>query len=68
MAFFYGKETAPAADVLAGKKLPCRYTDDMDELKKAASSYVRPGDLVLLKGSRGCALEELSDIVSMKGN
>ncbi|MDR2143106.1 MAG: UDP-N-acetylmuramoyl-tripeptide--D-alanyl-D-alanine ligase, partial [Treponema sp.] len=68
MAFFYGKETAPAAEVLLGKKLPCRYTGDMDELKKAVSAFVAPGDLVLLKGSRGCALEELSDIVSMKGN
>jgi UDP-N-acetylmuramoyl-tripeptide--D-alanyl-D-alanine ligase len=68
MAFFYGKETAPAAEILLRKKLPHYYTDDMDQLKKAVSAFVRPGDLVLLKGSRGCALEELSDIVSMKGN
>ncbi|MDR0586387.1 MAG: UDP-N-acetylmuramoyl-tripeptide--D-alanyl-D-alanine ligase [Treponema sp.] len=68
MAFFYGKETLPAVEVLLGKKLPHRYTDDMGELKKAVSAFVGPGDLVLLKGSRGCALEELSDIVSMKGN
>jgi UDP-N-acetylmuramoyl-tripeptide--D-alanyl-D-alanine ligase len=67
MAFFYGKETAPAAAVLEGK-LPFEYTGDMDELKKAVSGFIRPGDLVLLKGSRGCALEELSDIVLMKGN
>jgi UDP-N-acetylmuramoyl-tripeptide--D-alanyl-D-alanine ligase len=67
MAFFYGKETAPAADVLLGKKLPCHYTDDMGDLKKAVSAYVRPGDLVLLKGSRGCALEELSGVVLLKG-
>jgi UDP-N-acetylmuramoyl-tripeptide--D-alanyl-D-alanine ligase len=68
MAFFYGKETAPAADVLAGKKLPHHYADTMDELKKAVSAYIGSGDLVLLKGSRGCALEELSDVVFMKGD
>jgi UDP-N-acetylmuramoyl-tripeptide--D-alanyl-D-alanine ligase len=68
MAFFYGKETAPAADVLLGKKLPCHYADTMDELKNAVSAYIKPGDLVLLKGSRGCALEELSDIVLSKGD
>jgi UDP-N-acetylmuramoyl-tripeptide--D-alanyl-D-alanine ligase len=68
MAFFYGKETAPAAEVLSAKKLPCRYAEGMDDLKEAVSAFVRPGDMILLKGSRGCALEELSDIVSMRGN
>lgn len=67
MVFLYGKETAPAAEVLAAGKLPWFYTDTMDELKKAVSDGIRPGDLVLLKGSRGCALEELSGAVLMEG-
>jgi hypothetical protein len=33
----------------------------MDELKRKAARYIRSGDLVLLKGSRGCALEQLTD-------
>jgi UDP-N-acetylmuramoyl-tripeptide--D-alanyl-D-alanine ligase len=36
------------------------HTDTMDILSRALEDYVRPGDLVLLKGSRGCALERLS--------
>ncbi|MDR1930705.1 MAG: UDP-N-acetylmuramoyl-tripeptide--D-alanyl-D-alanine ligase [Treponema sp.] len=66
MIFLYGKETAPARDVLkAGKRL-FFYTEAMDELERAVSAYVRSGDLVLLKGSRGCALEGLTDTVLIK--
>jgi UDP-N-acetylmuramoyl-tripeptide--D-alanyl-D-alanine ligase len=67
MVFLYGKETAPAAEVLGQYKLPHVYTDTMNELKNAVSDYVRPGDLVLLKGSRGCALEELTGAVFLEG-
>jgi UDP-N-acetylmuramyl pentapeptide synthase len=35
----------------------------MDDLIAAIDSYVIPGDLVLLKGSRGCALEQLSSVL-----
>ncbi|MDR1430485.1 MAG: UDP-N-acetylmuramoyl-tripeptide--D-alanyl-D-alanine ligase, partial [Spirochaetaceae bacterium] len=35
------------------------YTDDMEELSEKLRSVLRPGDLVLLKGSRGTALERL---------
>lgn len=67
MVFLYGQETAPAAEVLGQSKLPHVYTDTMNELKKAVSDYIRPGDLVLLKGSRGCALEELTGAVFLEG-
>jgi UDP-N-acetylmuramoyl-tripeptide--D-alanyl-D-alanine ligase len=35
------------------------WTDDIDELGRLLSQMVRPGDLVLLKGSRGTRLERL---------
>jgi UDP-N-acetylmuramyl pentapeptide synthase len=38
----------------------------MDDLEMAVSTFVEPGDLVLLKGSRGCALEQLTDTVLIK--
>jgi len=41
-------------------------TDDMDLLKQEISAAVRPGDLVLLKGSRGTALERLTDLFDAK--
>ena len=39
------------------------YTCDMNELSAALDSYVQNGDLVLLKGSRGCALEKLCPVL-----
>jgi len=57
MAFLYGKETAACLKALK----PGRFfhTCDINEMKAAVNGYVRDGDLVLLKGSRGCALERV---------
>jgi UDP-N-acetylmuramoyl-tripeptide--D-alanyl-D-alanine ligase len=67
--FLYGPETEAAAaameNVMAGeiqRILPFR-TDTMDILSRALEDYVRPGDMVLLKGSRACALERLSSVL-----
>jgi len=57
MVFLYGKETAAAVTSLkAGRFF---YTCSMNELSASVNGYVRDGDLVLLKGSRGCALERI---------
>jgi UDP-N-acetylmuramoyl-tripeptide--D-alanyl-D-alanine ligase len=63
MVFLYGNETGPAAAILKTGTLSFMHTRDMDELSRALDSYVRRGDLVLLKGSRGCALERLSAVL-----
>ncbi|MDR3336871.1 MAG: UDP-N-acetylmuramoyl-tripeptide--D-alanyl-D-alanine ligase [Treponema sp.] len=66
MVFLYGRETAPAASVLGaaeGQKVPCYYTDIMGNLAGALAAFVRDGDLVLLKGSRICALEQLTEVL-----
>jgi UDP-N-acetylmuramoyl-tripeptide--D-alanyl-D-alanine ligase len=54
MVFLYGKETAAA--VGAGGFF---HTCSINELTDAVNGYVRDGDLVLVKGSRGCALERV---------
>ena len=63
MVFLYGKETAAAAEVLLGGTAHFFHSDNMDELSRALDGYVREGDLVLLKGSRGCALERLCGVL-----
>ena len=67
MVFLYGGETKAAAEVMAAcakeQKVPLFYTDVMDSLASSLADYVRDGDLVLLKGSRGCALEQLTDVL-----
>jgi UDP-N-acetylmuramoyl-tripeptide--D-alanyl-D-alanine ligase len=65
MVFLFGEETEAAAEALAragGKAY--FYTADIAELAEALEAYVRPGDLVLLKGSRGNALEQLSGVLT----
>jgi len=69
MIFLFGDETRTTADVLRAAEtapqepgIPFFITSDMGELSKALEDFVRPGDLVLLKGSRGCALEALTEI------
>ena len=80
MVFLYGDEMAAAAEALrgsaqngiqdgiqngaAGRKVPFFFSRDIGELSRALDDYVHEGDLVLLKGSRGCALESLTGILA----
>jgi len=57
MVFLYGKETTIAAKALGAGRF--FHTCGMNELSAAVRRYIRDGDLVLLKGSRGCALEKV---------
>ncbi|MDR1566981.1 MAG: UDP-N-acetylmuramoyl-tripeptide--D-alanyl-D-alanine ligase, partial [Treponema sp.] len=62
--FLYGAETETAATVLASRAFPFFHTEAMKDLEEILGQYIRPGDLVLLKGSRGCALEQLTGILT----
>ena len=64
MNFLFGKETGLSSDFLSAHSIPFYWADNMSELKKALGSYVKNGDLVLLKGSRGCELEQLSPLLT----
>jgi UDP-N-acetylmuramoyl-tripeptide--D-alanyl-D-alanine ligase len=65
--FLYGEELKSTAAVLDAKKIPFFYTGVMEELSAMAAKTVQTGDLVLLKASRGCALEELTETVFIRG-
>ncbi|GHU02946.1 UDP-N-acetylmuramoyl-tripeptide--D-alanyl-D-alanine ligase [Spirochaetia bacterium] len=71
MVYLYGEETKPAVEALEQSpetdEIPFFYTDNILELSRALSGFVKPGDLVLLKGSRGCALEELGGLLTAGG-
>ncbi|MDR0497073.1 MAG: UDP-N-acetylmuramoyl-tripeptide--D-alanyl-D-alanine ligase [Treponema sp.] len=66
MIFLFGEEILPAADVLKKEKRQVLHTTDMGELSAALDNCVKTGDLVLLKGSRSCALEALTEILTGK--
>jgi UDP-N-acetylmuramoyl-tripeptide--D-alanyl-D-alanine ligase len=55
--FLFGGETREALGPLREAGMDVFHTEDMDALKAALKEYLKPGDFVLLKGSRGCALE-----------
>ena len=65
--FLFGKEIESAVSELssslkiAGKTF--LYTNNFDELQSAIDKYLKTGDIVLLKGSRGCALERLTPML-----
>jgi UDP-N-acetylmuramoyl-tripeptide--D-alanyl-D-alanine ligase len=82
LVFLYGKETAAAFGMAPPAGAPGTappgaargaaagaswfHTGSMDELIALSERHIREGDMVLLKGSRGCALERLSDTVMLK--
>jgi UDP-N-acetylmuramoyl-tripeptide--D-alanyl-D-alanine ligase len=60
MLFLYGEEMEEAAAELEKAETGYFHTNDMEKLAASLRNYIEPGDLILLKGSRGCALERLS--------
>jgi UDP-N-acetylmuramoyl-tripeptide--D-alanyl-D-alanine ligase len=75
MVFLYGREMEDAAVELADKSRPKGgysggrefvrffHTNSMDELSFSIKNYIKPGDMILVKGSRGCALERLDTVL-----
>jgi UDP-N-acetylmuramoyl-tripeptide--D-alanyl-D-alanine ligase len=62
--FLFGSEITAATSRISAKDKPFFHTEDINELSKAVNGYVQTGDLVLLKGSRGCALERLVEMLT----
>ncbi|GMO46652.1 MAG: UDP-N-acetylmuramoyl-tripeptide--D-alanyl-D-alanine ligase [Termitinemataceae bacterium] len=56
--YLFGDETLETKAAIKNKK--CFWTNDIEELKGELKKNVHKGDFVLLKGSRGCALERVS--------
>jgi UDP-N-acetylmuramoyl-tripeptide--D-alanyl-D-alanine ligase len=63
--FLFGKETISAVKILeAEKKISVFHTDEMKILSEAVLEYIEPGDFILLKGSRGTALETVLNVLA----
>jgi UDP-N-acetylmuramoyl-tripeptide--D-alanyl-D-alanine ligase len=62
--FFFGAEAQTAYEACAAGRFSGHlvWTDDFDELRSLAGEFVKPGDLVVLKGSRGNQLERLQSL------
>jgi len=62
--FLFGNEIKAAVRNIEDNGKSFFYSGDINELSTAIDSYVKKGDIVLLKGSRGCALERLSEMLT----
>ena len=62
--FLFGKEIEETAAYLADNRDDFFYSKDICCLSSALDNFIKKGDLVLLKGSRGCALERLTDMLT----
>jgi UDP-N-acetylmuramoyl-tripeptide--D-alanyl-D-alanine ligase len=62
--FLFGEETEETATAMAAGNVPFFHTNSIDELALSLRDYLEPGDLVLVKGSRGCALERLDPVLA----
>nr|WP_281389142.1 UDP-N-acetylmuramoyl-tripeptide--D-alanyl-D-alanine ligase [Spirochaeta isovalerica] len=64
--FLFGKEMEEAFEAVRTSGYPgySFWTIQYEELEAAVKEYVKKGDLVLLKGSRGVALERLTPLLT----
>jgi len=62
--FFFGAEAQTAYQACAEGRFAGHlvWTDDFDDLRTLVGEFVQPGDLVVLKGSRGNKLERLQSL------
>lgn len=67
--FLFGNSLSPVREAALNAGFDGEISSylEIDELGKALSGYLKPGDLVLLKGSRKNALERLSEAVEEIG-
>ena len=59
--FFFGEEYLTAFNNCPPEVKGCRFYLDIDKLVEGLESVLKPGDLLLLKGSRGLSLERVAE-------
>ena len=61
--FFYGKEFERSFINAEKTEKFIFWSSEFEEMKEAVLSYIQEGDLIVLKGSRGMALEKFLEII-----
>lgn len=63
-AFLYGAEMAHCRDALERQGFEVYHSEDKEQLTAQLLGYIRQGDAVLFKGSRGMRMEEIAEKIS----
>ncbi|MFZ5801747.1 MAG: UDP-N-acetylmuramoyl-tripeptide--D-alanyl-D-alanine ligase [Candidatus Omnitrophota bacterium] len=63
--FAYGPQSRFALESLRGKRraVNCRHFPDMEDLQNFLAGFLRAGDIILLKGSRGMRVDRVVDFL-----
>ena len=65
--FLFGDEMKAAYDALIDAGKSPFWSPEYEALEKAVADFVRPGDLVVVKGSRGMAMERIVEKLKSRG-
>ena len=65
--FLFGNEMKSAYDALVDSGKKAFWSHEYEALEKAVIDFVRPGDLVVVKGSRGMTMERIVEKIKSRG-
>lgn len=65
--FLYGHEMKALFKEFLSRGIPAIHSEDKEELARILKNSIKPGDVILFKGSRGMKMEEIAEKLCLEG-